>query len=110
MYASITSKLLVLLLLFGLVGCDSNPKIKMTHFDTAPEIFIVFTEDFTDIRNKYDNQLIVGLTEWKDGVCYIYVPPLKDVYDSISMCVIGHEIMHCVLGYFHNEDEGNSCY
>ena len=110
MYKNITSKLLLVLLVVVIGGCTSNPPIKPTDHNLRPDVIVRFTKDFSGIRELYNNQRIVGLTMWVNGKCIMYVPPLEDVYDATSMCVIGHEFMHCVLGYYHSEDESNSCY
>lgn len=109
MYENITSKLLLVLLVVVIGGCDSNPPIKPTDYNLRPNVVVKFTKDFSNIRELYGDN-IVGLTMWINGKCIMYIPPLADVYDDNSMCIIGHEFMHCVLGYFHAEDESESCY
>lgn len=106
MLKNITSSLIVLLFM---VGCTS-PSIKPTIYNTTPKIQVIFTEDFTYLIKKYKtSNRLIGLAVRQNGICYVYIPLIRDVYDAHRMCIAGHELMHCVLGTFHNEDEGASC-
>ncbi len=106
-------KILLLLLIMGLTGCAvfDAPKFKPTQYNTELQLNIVPTEDFTALKKKWGFEDLGGMTEYVDfkGKCNIYIPMLKEVRDSYTMCVAGHELFHCMLGNFHNPDEGESC-
>ena len=100
--------LLVTLLL--VVGCTTPPKLKHEWVNTTPNIRIRFTKDFTTIRKLYKNDTIVGLALLFENSCTIYIPYVEHVLDAKSMCIAGHELMHCIYGQFHDPDMGYSCY
>jgi len=100
-------KILIGLLL--VIGCTSPPKLKHTWVNTTPNIKVRFTSDFTYIRKRYNDDAITGLTLLFKDSCTMYIPPIKHVLDARSMCIAGHELMHCIYGAFHDPDMGHSC-
>ena len=104
----------ILLLLVMLPGCSAfdAPKFKPTQYNTELQITIVPTEDFTELKKRFGYKDLGGMTEYIDfkGKCNLNIPMLKEVRDPYTMCVAGHELFHCILGNFHDKDEGETCY
>jgi len=100
---------LLLISLIMLTGCIIVPKINKSYENFEPKIMVTITTDFTEIRKAFKNPRIQGLTIWIGDTCYIYTPPLRDVYDDKSMCIAGHELFHCIYGHFHDKNHADSC-
>ena len=101
--------ILIILVLIILTGC-SVPDVRYSWENMQPNILIEVTEDFGPLRKKYKNKRIQGLTEFLlNGICKIYIPPLRNVYDDRAMCIAGHELWHCLIGHFHDSRHADSC-
>lgn len=51
----------------------------------------------------------IAFTTWfkdRNKPCTIYAPAPKGVDDRWSLYIIGHELMHCVYGSYHNDWPG----
>ena len=105
---------LLIVMMVSLIGCAvfDAPKFKPTQYNTELQLNIVPTDDFTALKKKFGFEDLGGMTEYIDhkGKCNLYIPMLKEVRDSYTMCVAGHELFHCILGNFHKKDEGERCY
>jgi len=102
-----TLQLVILLLV---VGCSAPPpKLHHDWVRLSPNIKVRFTSDFSTIRKLYKNDSIVGLSLLFEDSCTIYIPPIEHVLDDRSMCIAGHELMHCIFGQFHSPEMGYSC-
>lgn len=103
------NKVWLLIIPLLLIGCAQPPKLNHTWVNTSPNIKIRFTPDFTNIRERYKDDAIIGLTLLYKTGCTMYIPPIEHVLDYRSMCIAGHELMHCVYGIFHDDDHAYSC-
>jgi len=101
-------RLLLFLLLLALAGCAAPQK---------PE-----SGDITIVWNRVDNPhpyceglsgrkeffRILGCSKWNDQradgtrVCSIYAPAPRDERDLQRFATLGHELMHCVEGNWHD--------
>ena len=96
------------LLLFSLLllsGCATAP------FNPSEFNRRVMVDTTIDDNIGYDerDRKIVGQMQRINGVCYIKVPSITWLYDSYTMCIWGHEFMHCVLGTFHTKNDMGTC-
>lgn len=105
-----TLLLCVLLLTQGCAAFDA-PKFTPTQYNTDLHIKVQFTEDFSVLEKKFNFESLAGMTEYIDfkGTCILYIPSLEEVMDGYTMCIAGHEFFHCILGSFHEEDDGATC-
>jgi len=105
--------ILLLLLVVG-TGCAAFDAVPFTpnQYNLQLDVTVVPTEDFTELAIKYNYPNLAGLTEFTDfrGKGTIYVPMLKEVRDPYTMCILGHEVFHLILGHFHKPEDGATCY
>ena len=99
-------KLLIIFLLLS--GCAIVPPLKPTQNNKHITATIIINDS---IGNDKKGRTILGETWYidKKGTCIFILPTVRDVYDAKNMCVWGHELLHCVMGSFHTDDEGSSC-
>ena len=109
---------IVALLTLLLVSCDQPTGIKKTHDVTDQYIDIrVMTFDTESQLNKFlkrkDGEEVEGLAQWvhpkgdltKVKRCDIYVVEPNGSRDYGQMETWGHELMHCIYGSYHPEDQ-----
>jgi len=92
----------------GLVlGCASAPRADDAHAAPTRTITWVMVEN----PNAVCGNLIPGralwsidaCADWRDANnCVIYARPPSDESDRQSMFRLGHEVLHCFVGDFHN--------
>lgn len=113
-YMKLSYIVLIIIIAVLMTGCAAfdAPKFQPNQYNLDLQLKIIPTEDFRVLAQKYNYPDLGGLTVYKDfkGTCKIYVPMLREVRDPYRMCVLGHEVFHCILGSFHKKGEGATCY
>ncbi len=97
-------RFLLALILVVLPGCMSSPK--------QPDEPIVIVWNRVEEPHKLCEQLsgrpeffkILGCSKWSDArrTCAIYAPMPRDERDTQRMATLGHELMHCFDGNWHD--------
>jgi len=110
----ITYMVFIVIVILLMTGCTTfdEPKFQPDQYNLDLQLHVVPTEDFSPLAKKYMYPDLGGLTVFKDfkGKCDLYIPMLKEVRDPYTMCVLGHEVFHCILGYYHKPQDGATCY
>ena len=65
----------------------------------------IVNEKLTALDKKYGDiqGTTVGYAEWKSGKCKIWALEPINEYDREAMDTLGHEMLHCFRGDFHDE-------
>jgi len=110
----ITHMIILVIVLVLMTGCTAFDSVPFTpnQYNLQLDVTIVPTEDFTELEKKYKYKDLGGLTEFTDfkGKGTLYIPMLKEVRDPYTMCILGHEVFHLILGHFHKPQDGATCY
>jgi len=91
----------ILLILLFLISAPTNAReiIRL-------EIRLVLVDDYADIpmnRFAFETPRYLGSAKpMPNGVCEIHVKDPKDVNDKLHMEILGHELVHCYKGNYHD--------
>lgn len=72
-------------------------KLTVVYVDSVHEIPVPITSKF-----GYAKGYELGSAFVKDDVCKIYVLKPASRFDTKRMEILGHEVMHCTNGAYHN--------
>jgi len=110
----ITHMILIAIVVIIMTGCTAfdEPKFQPNQYNLDLQLKIVPTTDFSELEAKYKFKDVAGLIEFLNhrGRCKIYIPMLEEVRDPYTMCILGHEVFHCILGNFHKPEDSATCY
>lgn len=101
-----TKFILILLIVALLSGCASHP-LKSSEFNEFSIIQATIDDNLGIDKNG--NTINAEAEFFTNGICKIKLPTIKDVYDSFNLCNWGHELAHCIMGTWHDEDEIDTC-
>lgn len=94
----------ILALLQGCAGAPLIPDANRTEFMVR-----VWQLSPADVQStclvmggeKRQDELVVGCSQFSQGVLTVYVTPPRDLHDDRAFQTIGHELWHGVAGKFH---------
>ena len=91
---------IILLLSVLLVGCNTRPLPPVLNDEFVFRYHIRTESQVTELaRVKGLHGQKKGLAIWDNGVCDVYMPEPRGVWDTH---VIGEEITHCIYGKTHD--------
>lgn len=107
---------IIILFLGVLIGWFGNNVLHVEQtvpIATGAEVYeedknISWVSNTSDVENAFSDHLmqtgtrVKGLSVWNDNDCTIYAYEPKDVNDFERMETLGHELLHCFRGSYHD--------
>ena len=95
-YLKITSLWVCLLV----SSCGGTP-LTRDQYKTSLKVEVTFVEDFYEVEQQFGFKNLAGLSVWGADTCFMFVRMPDNQEDDYGMMILGHELLHCVLGDHH---------